>query len=219
MAGAWRTLERVSTPEGVLELRQRAGDYLITIAGRVLMTSAARRSEEELARLACAPLAGAPPRRVLIAGLGLGYTLRAALDALPADAAVTVAEITPAVIDWGRGALAPLTGDALADPRVTVHAGDVAALIASAPGRWDVICLDLYEGPHAASQSAADPFYGAAALTRTRAALRTPGRLAVWSEDADAPFERRLARAGLQVAVQRAGGRGGRRHIIYLGTT
>jgi spermidine synthase len=201
----------------LLELRQRGNDFLIVIAGRVLMNSYARRSEEELARLALASVRGRPRPRVLIGGLGMGFTLRAALDVLPADASVLVAELNPIVLAWCRGPLAPATRDAASDPRVQVEIGDVAAVIAGAPpGRFDAIVLDLYEGPNAASQRRDDPFYGEAALERTRRALAPGSPLAVWSEDADAPFARRLAAAGFEVTTH-AIGSGGRRHVVYLG--
>jgi spermidine synthase len=142
--------------------------------------------------------------------------VRAALDVLPAAAEVVVAELTPAVEDWCRGPLAPLTGDALADPRVRVVIDDVARVIATAPaGQLHAILLDLYEGPHAATQRAADPFYGRAALARSRAALAAGGVLAVWSEEPDEAFARRLAAAGFEVATHRLGVR--RRHAVYLG--
>jgi spermidine synthase len=214
---AWTTLATVATAEGPLELRRRGdADFLIVIAGRVLMTSAARRSEEALATLACAELRGRPAPRVLVGGLGMGYTLRAALDALPAAAAVTVAELQPEVIDWCRGPLAPLTGGAVADPRVAVVVGDVARVIAQAgAGAYDAVILDLYEGPHAATQRADDPFYGPSALARTRAALAPGGVFAVWSEEEDAAFAARLPAAGFTVRLHRAG-RGGRSHAVYV---
>jgi spermidine synthase len=212
-----QTIERAETPEGALELRRRGdGDFLITIAGRVLMTSQARRSEEALATLA---LGKSKRRDVVIGGLGMGYTLRAALDTLPAEARVTVVELNPVVVDWCRGPLSTLTGGAVADPRVTVVVADVAVHLANAAkGAYDAILFDLYEGPHAATQRRNDPLYGATALTRTRAALRAGGVFAVWSEEADAPFERRLADAGFSVDKQRAG-HGGRAHVVYLGYT
>ncbi len=213
MAEPWSTLDKVPTREGVLELRRRGHDFLITIAGRVLMTSTARRSEEALARLACAGLG--PGAQVLVGGLGMGFTLRAALDVLPASAEVTVCELTAQVVTWCRGPMAPLSRDALADPRVTVRVGDVAAEIRQARARWDAIVLDLYEGPNAATQTASDPFYGDAALGAARTALRPRGVLAIWSEDPDRAFEHRLERAGFGVERHR-GGRGGRAHIVYL---
>jgi hypothetical protein len=122
----WNTLDTVPTADGPLVLRQRGErDFLITIAGRVLMTSTARRSEEALATLALGALPAAATPRVLIGGLGMGYTLRAALEVLPAGAKVDVAELTPAVVRWCRGPLAPLTDAAVADRRVRVHVGDV----------------------------------------------------------------------------------------------
>ena len=221
MTRPWQILATVPTAEGKLELRQRGeNEFLIVIAGRVLMTSAARRSEEALAKLAisaCAALSGRRAPRVLLGGLGMGYTLRAALDGLPPAALVTVAELNPAVVDWCRGALSHLTGAALADPRVRVEIGDVAALIArSPPGGFDGIVLDLYEGPHAATQARDDPFYGAKALRHSHGALSEGGVLAVWSEEPDQQFEHRLAVAGFAVTTHRAG-KGGRSHVVYLG--
>jgi spermidine synthase len=217
MTRPWETLATVATREGALELRRRGDEFLIVIDGRVLMTSAARRSEEALATLACQRLAGRRAPRVLVGGLGMGYTLRAALDALPAGAHVVVAELSPEVAEWCRGPLAPLTGSALADRRVAVEIVDVAELIARAPaGSYDAILLDLYEGPHAATQRREDPFYGPAALARTHAALAPGGVFAVWSEEADAPFLRRFAAAGFAASTHRAG-KGGRSHVVYLG--
>jgi spermidine synthase len=212
----WKTLATVATDEGALELRRRGdGAFLIVIAGRVLMTSNDRRSEQALASLACEALAAARPR-VLIGGLGMAYTVRAALDVLPATAEVVVAELTPAIEAWCRGPLAALTSGALDDPRVAVVIGDVAQLIADAPpGHYHAILLDLYEGPHAATQRGDDPFYGRAALARTRAALAAGGAFAVWSEDPDEPFAHRLAAAGFEVATHRLGKP--RSHVVYLG--
>jgi len=211
----WKTLATVATAEGALELRRRGEcEFLIVIDGRVLMTTRDRRSEQALATLACAALTGSP--RVLIGGLGMAYTLRAALDVLPATAEVVVAELTAAVADWCRGPLAPLTGAAVLDPRVAVVIDDVAAVIAGAPrGRYDAILLDLYEGPHAATQRADDPFYGRAALGKSHAALAPGGSLAVWSEEPDDAFARRFTAAGFDVATHRLGKT--RSHIVYVG--
>jgi spermidine synthase len=212
----WKTLATVATAEGALELRQRGErEFLIVIDGRVLMTSRDRRSEQALATLACAGLPAQGPR-VLIGGLGMAYTLRAALDVLPAAAEVIVAELTPAIDAWCRGPLAPLTGAAVQDPRVRVVIDDVARVIAGAPrGRYAAIVLDLYEGPHAATQRADDPFYGRSALAHSHAALAAGGVLAVWSEEPDEPFVRRFAAAGFDVATHRLGKT--RTHIVYVG--
>jgi spermidine synthase len=214
----WKTIESVTTPEGRLELRQRGQrSFLITIGGRVLMTSEATRSENALAVLTCAAIAGRPRPRLLLGGLGMGFTLRAALDGLPPGAEVTVVDLNPAVVGWCRGPLAALTARAIDDGRVTTRVDDVARVIAgSAPGSWDAIVLDLYEGPHQATNRPSDPLYSLAALERSRRALREGGVLAIWSEEPDAPFEGRLARAGLQMERHRAG-RGGRAHVVYLG--
>jgi spermidine synthase len=213
MGRAWTVIDAAATPEGALELRQRGDDFLIVVGGRVLMSSAAHRTEVAVAEVACTGLTGSP--KVLIGGLGMGYTLRAALDALPATAAVTVAELNPVIERWCHGPLAPLTSGAVDDPRVTLKIADVARLIATTRG-WDAIVLDLYEGPHAATQSADDPFYGARALRATHAALVAGGKFAVWSEDPDFAFEKRLATAGF--TVTRAPARGGPRHAVYLAT-
>lgn len=180
------------------------------------MTSTARRSEEALATLACAQLAEHASPRLLIAGLGMGYTLRAALDALPAAAHVEVAELQPEVVDWCRGPMAQLSRAALDDARVEVRIADVAAVIAEATGRYDAIVLDLYEGPYATRSGRLDPLFGPVALRQTRTALATGGILAVWAEDFEPAFPRRLEAAGFAAQFRRVGG-GGRKHVVYLG--
>jgi spermidine synthase len=213
----WQTIATAQTDEGLLELRRRGdSEHLIVIAGRVLMNSASRRSEEALATLACGELKTAASPRVLIGGLGMAFTLRAALDCLPATAKVTVAELNADIVAWCKGPLAASTAHAVDDPRVQIELGDVAAVIAAAkPGSYEAIVLDLYEGPNAATQRGDDPFYGGAAIDRQVRALGPGGVLAVWSEDADAPFAKRLS-AKLAVTTHRIGG-GGRRHIVYVG--
>jgi len=215
----WQTLERVETPEGRLELRQRGErDFLITIGGRVLMTSAAHRSEDDLAKLACAAMVRRPRPRVLLGGLGMGYTLRAALDRLPPGAEITVVDLNPAVVEWCRGPLAPLTDNAVADRRVRIEIGDVAGAIASARrGEQDAILLDLYEGPRPLPAHARDPLYGAPAIASAYSALRAGGVLAVWAEEADQSYRLRLRDAGFAVEVHQGGGRGGRTHVVYVG--
>lgn len=217
MPRPWQVVDAVDTPEGRLELRQRGpGDFLIVVGGRVLMSSTATHTERAVAEAACRRL-GVPAPRVLIGGLGMAFTLRAALDSLPPAASVTVVELNPVVERWCRGPLAPMTGHPLDDPRTTLVMGDVAAVIAKTPPAtpWDAVVLDLYEGPHAATQGREDPFYGPAALQRTRSALRPGGILAVWSEDPDAAFEARLGRAGF-VAERLPPPRSGPRHVVYL---
>jgi spermidine synthase len=198
----------------VLELRRRgARDFLITQDGRVLMTSAAHRSELAVAELAVERIGRRRAPRVLVGGLGMGFTLRAALDGLPPRARVWVAELHAVVVDWCRGPLAPLTGAAVEDPRVEVLPGDVAQAIA-AGGPFHAIVLDLFVGPR--KPPADDPHFGPAALERTRAALAPDGVFTVWSEAPDAAFEKALGRAGFAVEKARPG-RGGLRHVVYLG--
>lgn len=216
----WEMLDAVDTEEGRLELRRRGErEFIITVGGRVLMNSAWHRSELAVAQLACRRIAGRPRPRVLIGGLGMGFTLRAALDELPRTARVTVGEIEPAVVRWCRGPLAGLTRQAVDDPRVEIALGDVARMIAEAAssetGRFDAIVLDLYEGPRTATQAREDPFWGPAALRRTRQALAPGGVFSVWSEDPDAAFEKRLAAAGFRVERRRPES-GGPRHAVYL---
>ena len=226
MTRPWQTVDRAETPEGTLELRRRGDpenpEYVITVGGRVLMNGGAHQSEDALAELACRPLAGrgrqAPPR-VLLGGLGMGYTLRAALDVLPRSARVRVAEIDPVIVRWCRGPLAPATGNAVDDPRVTIEVADVTAVLARAARapeeRYDAIVLDLYEGPREAHGGRNDPLWGERALRTTRDALLPGGTLAAWSEDPDAAFEKRLTATGFRVERRRPG-RGGPRHVVYL---
>ena len=221
MAHPWKILDTVDTEAGSLELRRR-GDrgFLITVNGRILMNSLAQRSEQELGRLACRPLKHHPHPRVLVGGLGMGYTLRAVLDQLGPNARVVAAELNPAVVEWCRGPLSVLTGSAVADPRVRVDITDVANPIRIAAGkkgkRYDAVILDLYTGPYAHTHTPQDPLYGRKAVETARAALNPGGIFAVWGENHDPEFENRLGAAGFTVTVHRPG-RGGFRHVVYLG--
>ncbi len=221
MTRPWQTLDAATTREGRLELRRRGErEFLIAIAGRVLMNSQASLSEVALGRLACEAIATHSAPRVLIGGLGMAYTLRACLDVLPAQARVVVAELNDVVVRWCREApLADLTRRAALDPRVEVRVGDVAEAIRDAAGpggdRFDAVILDLYEGPHPVCPRD-HPHYGRAALDRARAALRDGGVFALWSEDPNPSFEKHLTRAGFRVRSERPG-HGGRRHVVYLG--
>ncbi len=225
MPRPWRLIERAGTPEGALELHQRGEkDFMLSIAGRVLMTSQIRKSELAVAELGCAPIRDRAGPKVLIGGLGLGFTLRAALDSLPADAEVEVAELNGVVVDWCKGPCASLTDDALADPRVRVYVGDVTDRIrraAKSPpeAKYDAIILDLYLGPVKGNDPALDALYGKAILAKTRDALKAGGMYAVWGEERHAPFEARMRQAGFETEfVAHAGGvTGGFTHAIYLG--
>lgn len=206
-------LARESTADGLFELRQRdVSDFLITLDGRVLMRSAAHRSETALAELALERLAPRRAPRVLVGGLGMGLTLRAALDLLPENARVRVAELHAPIVSWCRGPLAALTRGAVDDPRVRVAVEDVSRMI-EGEGPFDAILLDLFVGPE---RPASDhPLWGATALKNTRAALAPDGVFAVWGETPDAGFEKRLRGAEFQFERARPG-RGGRRHVVYV---
>jgi len=220
MAKPWRLVDSIDTDEGLLDLRQRGEtDFLITIGGRVLMNASGNLSEIALAELACESLKGKKNPRILVGGLGMGFTLKAAVGALSAGAEVVVAELNPIVVKWCRGPLAGLTGGAVDDPRVTVVIDDVAAVIRSAATwgrgrRFDAIILDLYEGPYEGDHGRGAYLYGDTALALSRRALKAGGVFAVWSEDPDRAFEKRLKAAGFSVKLQRPG-RGGR-HAVYI---
>jgi spermidine synthase len=221
MARPWVVIGRFETPEGAIELRQRGErDFLVMLGAQVLMSSTSNRSEIELGRIATAPLAGVAAPRVLVSGLGMGFTLRAVLDGLSDAARVTVVELNPIVVGWCRGPLAALTGDALGDPRVTVVSGDVTDTIRThaRPGaeRFDAIVLDLYRGPHTRTEPVSDPIYGADAIAVQRAALAPKGVLAVWGEVYDSRYDRRLGVAGFRVATKRPV-RGKLKHAIFVG--
>lgn len=218
MALPWKTLDRVLTETGeTLELRQRGtGDFLITIGAQILMNSKAQRSEIALGKLGCQDLQQHPAPKVLVGGLGMGITLRAVLDQLPATAEVIVAELNPIVHSWCLGPLADLTAAATADPRVEVVITDVAELIRQSPAAsFDAVILDLYRGPHPRTDGRNDPLYGSYAIERARNALKPAGILAVWGENPDTAFETRLAAAGFSVRVERPG-KGGYRHAVWV---
>jgi spermidine synthase len=207
----------------VLELRRRGDrDFMILHDGRVLMTSMLTRSEKVLAELAIAPLEGAARPRLLIGGLGLGFTVRAALDRLEQTARVVVAELNPIVIEWCRGPAAAAAGQVLSDPRVEVVAADVAEELreAARPGaeKFDGIAIDLYFGPGDDPREERHPLYGLEALRTTQQALKPGGRFVVWGEGRSRVFEARLQRAGLRSEFVRSGPRGAVQHSLYIGT-
>ncbi|GBE06669.1 MAG TPA: spermidine synthase [Nitrospirae bacterium] len=220
MAKPWITIGRENTADGLLELRQRNGsDFLMTIDGRVLMNSHANRSEVLLAKLACNSMNNKKDPKVLIGGLGMGCTLKSALDELPGNARVVVAELNPIVVKWCRGPMTALTCGAVNDPRVTIEIANVASLIRNGAmeggdNRFDAIIIDLYEGPFEAAKERGDYLYGNTALKMSGSALRPGGVFAVWSEDPDRSFERRLVHAGFSFKRHRPGR--GNRHVVYI---
>jgi spermidine synthase len=205
---------------GELRLMQRGTEFVI-MAGRVpLMNSRMSGSEEALATLGWAPIATRPRPHILIGGLGMGFTLRAALAALPDSASVVVAELVPSVIAWARGPMAEIFGDSLADARVTIEEADVANIIAMSRAAYDAILLDVDNGPDGLTRSHNDRLYSVEGLRASAAALRPGGSLAVWSAHDDPKFVTRLERSGFAVEQQRVRSHGNRgsRHTIWLAT-
>jgi spermidine synthase len=216
----WVTLGSTSTPEGgAITLCQRGEELVIRAEGKDLMSSRMHGSEEAMAELVRTDRPGA---RVLVGGLGMGFTLRAALDTLPTGGRVAVAELFDAVVEWNRGPLGHLAGHPLDDPRTDVIMGDVTHTLQANPGAWDIILLDVDNGPSGFSQASNDGLYTLSGLNRTRMALRKGGTLAVWSAYEDRDFERRMSKAGFRTGVHRVrarGAAGGPRHLIYVGRT
>ena len=218
----WVQLDTAEIPGGgQLKLMQRGAEYSIMSGAIELMNSRLSGSEKALASLACERIAARPAPHVLVGGLGMGFTLRAALADLPASARVTVAELVPAVVAWARGPMAHLHGGSLDDPRVTIREGDVADAIRAAPGAYDAILLDVDNGPGGLNRDANDSLYAARGLAEAHRALKPGGVLAVWSAGPDAGFTRRLQSAGYRSEehqVRATGGRRGARHVIWLAT-
>lgn len=211
--------ETVVPGGGALKLFQRGQDFSITLTGNELMNSRMSASEQALATLTAARL-GRPDGRWLVGGLGMGFTLRAALRVLGPGAELVVVELVSAVIAWARGPMAAFHGDSLEDRRVSIITGDVAAEIARARGRFDAILLDVDNGPDGLTRKGNDGLYTRAGLAGAMAALVPGGILAVWSAGPDDVFARRLRDAGFVVeeVVVRARGSGkGARHVIWLG--
>jgi spermidine synthase len=220
----WQTLAEAEAPDGQrLQLRQRGQEFLIRAGGYDLMSSRDDGSARALATIGCAPLLGRTGMRVLIGGLGMGYSLAAACEALPADAEIELAELVAAVIEWNRGPLAELTGLAvhpLDDPRVRVHQVDVVGLIEQAHAAYDAILLDVDNGPDPLAHDHNARLYGRAGLRAAHRALRPGGVYAVWSYSDTGEFATRLRQAGFDARVERVPNHGrdrGRTHAIWVG--
>ena len=193
------TLASTTTPDGqTLSLCQHDSDFMIRLGRDELMSSRHFASEQALGQLGCERLAHRPEPAVLIGGLGMGYTLRTALDTLPPTATVVVAEFLPAVVEWNRNFLGELAGYPLQDRRVTVMAEDVFRIIRTSPDRFDAILLDVDNGPHAMTSAANHRLYGPHGIDATLDALRGEGCLSIWSATRDLAFERRLHYASLR---------------------
>ncbi|MDR6127873.1 spermidine synthase [Sphingomonas sp. SORGH_AS802] len=212
-------IDTAAVPGGEdLRLFRRGDDYMIVLDRNELMNSRMSGSEEALATMTCERL-DSPAPRLLIGGYGMGFTLRAALGVLPADARVTVAELVPEIIAWARGPMAALTAGGLDDPRVHLAMGDVARAIEIARSDYDAILLDVDNGPDGLTRAGNDGLYSARGLASAKLALKPGGILAVWSAAPDTAFARRLRNAGFdtdEVAVRARSNGKGARHVIWF---
>lgn len=197
--------DQATTPDGTpLTLHEHDGAFTIRVGGVELMSSRQHHSEERLAELACAGLRDRPGARVLVGGLGMGFTLRTALAHLDPRAAVMVVELMPAVVAWNRTVAYGLGADALADPRVELVEGDVADVIRCGRGHFDAVILDVDNGASGLSLGSNERLYDKQGLATAMAALRPGGCLAVWSSADDPAFAERLRRAGFAVTVEKS---------------
>jgi spermidine synthase len=218
-------LERIATAAipggGELKLVRRGADFMIVLDRNELMSTRMSGSEEALATMTCARLTEPRTPKLLIGGYGMGFTLRAALACLGAQAEVTVAELVPEILTWARGPMRQLTGGALNDPRVRIFEGDVSRLISSSVNAFDAILLDVDNGPDGLTCSGNDRLYSVQGLAAAKAALRPRGVLAVWSAAPDPAFVRSLGKAGFaveEVAVRARSNGKGPRHVIWFAT-
>ena len=214
------TLASARTPDGrELTLHRRDGDYFMQLDGDELMSTRRAASERLLGEVACREVAGAVAPRVLVGGLGLGFTLRAVLEGLPGGR-VVVAEVFPEVVAWGREHLGSVHGTSLEDPRAEVVVRDVWELLAPGAG-WDAVLLDVDNGPDALAHDRNAELYARAGIAHAHRALAPSGVLAVWSFSDDPEFTARLRRGGFDVRIERVSasrkGRG-RRHVIWVAT-
>lgn len=216
----WELLDTAQVPGGgELRLMRRGAEFSIKLGQNELMNSRLSGSEQALATLAWRRIQTRAKPRMLIGGLGMGFTLRAALAVLGSDAKIIVAELVPEVVAWARGAMADMFGDSLKDPRVSIVEKDVSHLIRSDPAAYDIILLDVDNGPEGLTREANDALYDLKGLTAARAALRPGGVLAVWSSGPDARFTQRLRKAGFgvdEVPIRATGSRSGARHMIWM---
>ncbi|HEX8849892.1 MAG TPA: hypothetical protein VF761_10205 [Gemmatimonadaceae bacterium] len=217
----YERLGEARTPDGtLLALYRHDGAYLIRADGVELMSTRRHLSEDRLADVACAGLQERAGARVLIGGLGLGFTLRAALRRLPDDAEVVVAELVPEVIAWNSEASYDLSADAMRDPRVRILNDDVLAVLRASPAAFDAIMLDTDNGPDGMLMTENGPLYATSGIALTITALRPGGTIAYWSVGDDRPFVRALRRSGLRVETVRvrAHDTTGPMHTLYVAT-
>jgi len=217
----WTLLGEAAIPgtDKALLLYQGKDDFSIKISGGLeLMSTRKHASEDALGSLPCRKIKRLESARALIGGLGMGFTLAAVLKELGPKAEVTVAELIPEVVEWNRGPLGEFSGKPLDDPRTRIHLGDVAQLLRKSHGCFDVIALDVDNGPEGLTKSANDWLYSMSGIAAAQNALRPAGVLAYWSADPDPAFHERLRRCGFMVEELRvfAHGKKGARHTIWL---
>jgi spermidine synthase len=217
----WEEIDRGEMPGGgQLRLKRRGAEFSIMSGSIELMNSRVRGSEEALATLVCTRLSSVDAPQILIGGLGMGYTLRAALAGVGPNARVEVAELVPAVVAWARGPMSELFEASLQDPRLSLVTEDVGRTIDAARSRYDAILLDVDNGPAGLSRAANDRLYDQRGLRTASAALRPGGMLAVWSAGSDDGFVARLNKTGFGVeeVPVRANRKRGTRQIIWIAT-
>jgi spermidine synthase len=219
----WVKIDTAKIPgaDGELRLMRRGDEFAIMLGPNELMNSRLNGSEVALATLACKKIAAVKSAKLLIGGLGMGFTLRAALAVLGVEARIVVAELVPAVIAWARGPMAEIFGNSLNDPRVSILEVDVSEVIKSHPLTYDAILLDVDNGPEGFTRKANDAIYNVSGLNAAQAALRPGGVLAVWSSGPNPAFSKRLRDAGFdanEVSVRATGKGGGAHHIIWIAT-
>jgi spermidine synthase len=219
----WQQIDSARVPGAETELRlmRRGAEFSMMLGQNELMNSRLIGSEQALATLTCKRIEAVKRPHLLIGGLGMGFTLRAALAVLGTKARVVVAELVPAVIDWARGPMAEIFGDSLRDPRASIRSADVVDVIQSHAAAFDAILLDVDNGPEGLIRKANDALYDSKGLKAIRRALRPGGVLAVWSSGPNPAFSKRLRTAGFdvnEVAVRATAKRAGARHVIWLAT-
>jgi spermidine synthase len=219
----WVLIDTAPLPDGRGDIRliRRADEFSIMLGTIALMNSRLSGSEEAMAGLSWARINDRPKAHMLIGGLGMGFTLRAALAELPPTVKITVAELMPAVVAWARGPMASIFGECLDDPRVDIQVSDVRRVINSAKASYDAILLDVDNGPDGLTVETNDALYSMAGLKAAKAALRPGGVLAIWASAPDRAFTQRLQRAGFTVEEERVRANGksrGSRHVIWLAT-
>ena len=218
----WKYLDSAPVPGdgGTMELLGRDTEYVIRVNGQHLMSTRMHGSEDALAELAFSQLHKTSKPRILVGGLGMGFTLAATLKGLPTTGEVVVAELVPCIIQWNRGELGDAAGRPLEDPRARIHEGDIVELIGRSDKEWDAILLDVDNGPSGLTRNSNNALYSTKGLTAAHKALRTGGILGVWSAFPDDNFTKIFEKSGFKVVAHKVRARRikrGHRHIVWIG--